>query len=919
VLAAIVGAGAFWLVGGPSEADMLASAKARFEANDPRAAVVELKSLLVAYPQSAQGRFLLGQALMRSGDPAAAEAELRRALDAGHPQDQVLPVLAAALMAQGKGSELSQSFGTVDLRDPAAACELKTQVATAHLEAGDLDAAEEAVTSALRSVPDDPQAQVVRARITAARGDSIAAGRMVDDLLARKPDVAEAWLLRGDLRVVQKGRDDQLAALEAYRKAASLQPDLVPAHAAALSILLAQRDLDGAKQQLASFEKALPGHPTAQYFQALLALQGGDVERGRQIAQQLLKGAPESPRLLVLAAQAELQSDSLALAEALLLKAVEAAPAAGPPRRMLAEVLLRRGQPSRALSAIEPLLAGNTSDADLLMLAGRAQLLSGNAAAAEASLARAAKLDPDNPRLRTMIALARLGHDPSEAALKDLEAIAKSDDDTSADLALISTRMRRREFDAALKAVDALAAKRPKSPVPDYLRGLIALQRSDTVAARKGFEAALAKEPGYLAAMNGLAALDIADGRPDAARARYLALVEREPGNSAALIALAELTKRTGGKGREVVALLDRAVKARPEDVSARIALIDETLDAGDLRSALAAAQAAVATHPNNFELLDRLGRTQVLVGSISQALITFNKMAAAQPKSALPFLRLADAYLADQKLTSAADAVRRAMAIDPRSVLAQRAGAIIAMRENRPTDALTIAKTMQKQYPAAAAGYFLEGEIELAQRQYDRAIAAYRQALTRPNSAEAAPRLHWALLGAKRSTEAERFAASWMHDHPGDVQFTFHLGDVASAENNPALAERHYREVLERQPENVPALNNVAMMLIRQGKPGAVAMAERALKQAPTNPSVLDTLAQSYAAENQVAKGIEVQVRAVALAPQAAGLRLNLAKLYLKTGDKGRARDELDVLAKLGSAYPAQAEVEQLRKRTSE
>ena len=52
-----------------------------------------------------------------------------------------------------------------------------------------------------------------------------------------------------------------------------------------------------------------------------------------------------------------------------------------------------------------------------------------------------------------------------------------------------------------------------------------------------------------------------------------------------------------------------------------------------------------------------------------------------------------------------------------------------------------------------------------------------------------------------------------------------------------------------------------------------------------------------------------------VASAPDAAQFRLQLAKLHLQAGDKPSARTELATLAKLGSAFPRQAEVAELLK----
>ena len=49
-------------------------------------------------------------------------------------------------------------------------------------------------------------------------------------------------------------------------------------------------------------------------------------------------------------------------------------------------------------------------------------------------------------------------------------------------------------------------------------------------------------------------------------------------------------------------------------------------------------------------------------------------------------------------------------------------------------------------------------------------------------------------------------------------------------------------------------------------------------------------------------------------MAPQAAEIRLNLARGLIKAGKKDAARKELDELAKLGDKFSDQAEVARLR-----
>jgi Flp pilus assembly protein TadD len=134
-------------------------------------------------------------------------------------------------------------------------------------------------------------------------------------------------------------------------------------------------------------------------------------------------------------------------------------------------------------------------------------------------------------------------------------------------------------------------------------------------------------------------------------------------------------------------------------------------------------------------------------------------------------------------------------------------------------------------------------------------------------------------------------------------------------ARNDLPGAEARYRSVLEVQPTNAMAMNNIAWLLVKQGKPGALAMAEKANSLLPDRAALLDTLAAAQEADNKLPKAIESQGRAVTLQPDDPGLVMRLAKLYIKSGDKARARAELESLVKLGDKYAGQAEVTSLLK----
>jgi tetratricopeptide (TPR) repeat protein len=378
-------------------------------------------------------------------------------------------------------------------------------------------------------------------------------------------------------------------------------------------------------------------------------------------------------------------------------------------------------------------------------------------------------------------------------------------------------------------------------------------------------------------------------------------------------MALAELAGRSGADADRVTVLLTDAVKASATEVVPRAALIDHLLVQDQGPAALTAAQAALKELPDHPDLLERLGRAQLATGETNAAITTFNKLAALEPNSAVAQMLLADAYMAKRDVAAAGTSIRRALELAPSSKDVQRAGVVAALRENQPDQALKIARQAQAREPEHANGWMLEGEVELAQRHFDAAAAAFRKALSKSDNSGAARRLYYTLLTAGKMAEANQMADDWRKSHASDLGFAFYLGDVAQARKDYVTAEARYRDILAIQPRNAAALNNLAFLLISQQRLDGIPLAEQALKLAPNRPAFMDTLAQGYALAKQMDKAIALQARAVAAAPGVHSYRLTLAKMYLQAKDLDKARQELRTLDKLGSGFSGREEVQRI------
>lgn len=894
--------------GGGSTESMLKSAKEYMAKNDNKAAIIQIKNALQKNPDSAEARFLLGAALLASGDIAAAELELRKALELKHSPDLVMPQLANALLYQGQFKKLTDEFAKTELVDVHAKAEFQTSLASAYAALGKADLFQTALISALTAEPGYAPALIAQARQKAATKDFDGGLSAAEEIIAKNPTSYEAWRLKGDILYFAKGQPAE--ALVAYRKVVEIKPDFLSGHSSIVTILLGQGDLDGASKQMEQLKKVAPGSPQTKYLQAQLAYQKRDFKSARELSQQLLRMAPDNPKGMQLAGAVEFQLNSLLQAEVLLTKAVTAAPEMVLARRMLIMTYLRSGQPAKALTALNQTLSKGIVDPEINSVAGEVYLQNGDVKKAEEYFSKAAKLDPKDARKRTSLALTRMMTGNEDSAFGELQDIAASDTGTTADMALISAHLRRGELDKALKAIDGLEKKQADKPLAANLRGRTLLAKKDVAGARKSFERALAVDPMFFPAVASLAAMDMADKKPEDAKKRFEAVLAKDPKNGQALLALAELAARTNAPKADVAVLITKAVDANPTEPGPRMLLIDFHLSNKDPKLAMSAAQSAVAALPDNADVLDALGRVQQASGEMNQALSTFNKVVGLQPLSPKPLMRLADAHMADKNKDAAAQSLRKALDVKPDLIEAQRGLIMLSLDSKKYSEATAIARTVQKQRPKESIGYILEGEIGTAQKNWDVAATAFRVGLKDAPGSELAIKLHSTLLASAKAAEADKFSATWVKDNPKDAAFVFYLGDYATARKDYAAAERSYALVTKLQPNNAAAYNNLAWVTGRLNKDGAVAMAENAIKLAPGQPAFMDTLAMILSDKNDYVKALEWQSKAVAAQPQNTLFKLNLAKIHVKGGKKDLARKELDELVKLGDKFPAQAEV---------
>ena len=899
---------------GQSPEEMLASAKSYIEKQDLNAASIQLKNALQENGNLAEARFLLGSIHVRQGDAVGAVKELQRARELGYPPEPIAPLLARALLSAGEFDTLLKDFAETRVTDPRDQAVILAVLGDANLAKRDADKARAAYLDAIASDPDQAEARIGLARTHMVKGDLKAAEEEVREAIKRKPDSAEAHATLADLLTMRNEPEQSMLSL---REAIRLAPRAVNYHFAYVSQLLRQGNAAEAEKALQAMQAVAASHPSTRYLKALMDYQGNRLVEARDTLLQVLKDAPQYLPAELLAGTVMVRLNDHTQGRSHLERVLQRAPREPMARRTLVASHLATGEAQRALELLQPLLQGQDLDPRLLALAGQVFLANGDFERSEEYFERAARAAPDDAQARMRLGVARMAGGDTDAAFADLESAAQMDDSAfQADLALVMAHLRRGETDKALEAHAQLERKQPDNPLVHNLRGGLMLAKRDVPAARAAFEKALSLRPDYLAAAVNLARIDLAERRPDDALGRVKAVIERNPKSVEALLTLAELQRSTGAAAADVLASLERAEAASPGAVAPSLAIVQHHLRQRDFPRALQAAQKVAAAYPDDPRVVETLARSQLAAGDSQQAISALNKLAGLQPRSPQPWVMLADVQRSLKNNAAAEQALRRALGIAPDALDAQQRLIALLLEGGKRDDALKVARDAQARQPQRAAGYLLEGEVHGTSAKWAEAASAYRKALDNGGGGQAAVRLHAALLRAERKADADRMAADWLARNGSDLVMRGYLAERALADKRYPDAMALFSRMHEMAPQNALILNNLAWTAKELKDPKALEYGEQALRLAPENPAIIDTVGMIQIERGEFDAGITNLKRAVALGPDLLPLQLNLAKALAKAGRGPEARTQLDaLLPRLKEGTPLQKEALALQK----
>jgi len=894
-----------------TEQEHIQRAKDFEDKGDLKASIVELKNAVQKNPGSPQARLLLGQIYLKVGMGAEAEKELSQAVKLGINRETVNPQLGEALLLMGEYKRVLDEIQPGEQTSQANLARIFQLRGDALLGLGQLKDACNLFNQSLDADKSNPATYWGLAQCAIAERNTEKAREWLDAALKIRDRQAQTWILAGNLERLEK---DAEAALAAYSSALKIDPENLEAlqNRAIINTKLGRMKL--AQADIETIRKLYPKSIAANYLQALFKFREKKYPEARDALLETLKIAPNYPPALLLGGLIENALGNLQTAESHLNKAVRAAPHNGFALRMLAATQLRMGRPDDAAKTLAPVDLEKTRDAGLHTIAGEIALTKRDFAKAAAHFETAAEISPDSAAIRTELGIARLAQGDSRA-MADLQAAADMGGaSTRADNVIILKQLKQKQFDDALVRIAALEKKQPQSPLAWNYRGTAYAGKKDAARARSSFQQALKLDPKFFPAALNLAQLDLAEGKTDQARKNFVGILQNEPKHLQSMLALADLSLQDKDE-KAYVDWLEKAIKAHPHATLPRSALTRFYLSKKEPQKALAVAREMVNANPDKPEALNLLGSIQLAAGDKANAIATLTKLTEKARQSPDAFLRLALAQISDNRTKDARTSLQKALQLKPDHLLSQDALLRLELADSKPDAALVIARQIQVQQPSSSLGFDREGDILLSQKRYPQAAKAYEQALAKGAGTNSLLKLHRALAAAGDTQAAEQRLSGWIKQHPQDLVARNYAAEIymRTQRNREAIAQ--YEVLLKARPGNVIVLNNLATLYQREKDPRALATAEQALKLAPDQPGVQDTLGWILVEQGQLPRGLDLLRKASAKVPKSATLRYHYGAALAQSGKKAEAKKELEAALASGQRFPEREAAQALLK----
>ena len=210
---------------------------------------------------------------------------------------------------------------------------------------------------------------------------------------------------------------------------------------------------------------------------------------------------------------------------------------------------------------------------------------------------------------------------------------------------------------------------------------------------------------------------------------------------------------------------------------------------------------------------------------------------------------------------------------------------------------AFKVSQQLNKSNPGSVIRNIIQGNAYRADKKFEQAIAAYEIAyIAQPNNSLLFV-LSDLLYKQGNSKKAIQFLKQVIKKEPENLPVHYYLASRYQQSNDFINAIKYYDAILNKTPDNVIVLNNIAWLYEQQDLSKALIYAQKAVQKAPDSPDILDTLGYILLKQKRAIESVEILEKALSLSPDTPVIQYHLALAYKEANDLKKAKNILENL----------------------
>ncbi|KDM90740.1 XrtA/PEP-CTERM system TPR-repeat protein PrsT [Photobacterium galatheae] len=869
--------------------EYMAKANTYLSQNEVNAAVIELKNAIQQHPDASQARLMLGKVYLQQGDFPSAEKELFKALRASQDKNEVEPLLARAYLGQRKSTEIADLAKRPRSHHPEALADIYAMASLAMLMDNDPENAQDAFQQAQNTGQTTLYVRLAKASLDATHEHAEVALKQVETIVQAYPDSSEAWLLKGHL---ETSLNQDQAAANSYRKAVQHAPKALQYTLYLAQALVKTQQLNEAEKYVDTLLTAYSGHALTNDLKATILYARGEQDEAKVHADLAIRNGSRNVTTYLISGVVAYHQGNYELASERLEKIIPVMTENNMVKRLYAASQLKLGNIDGAMQTMRGFDATDQADSQFISNMSLEFAKIGRKDFA-LSLAEQATEDPSADNQLRLGLLQLASNDAN--GIETLQEILSSDPDMpEANLGLAYYYLRQGNYEQLHGVVNEWLARDPEDNAANMLKALVLLVENKPVEAKAIYSKVLSKNPDNIQAKLGLAQIAAVDGDSEKAFAYAREVYKSKPGHS--------LTTRTLYRYAQM---------------------------SDNLQQAFDMVAAQVKAHPNNTALKLDLARGYILQRQPEKA-IAYIKTLTPQQQTAQSWRLLGDIYFYQKDYRETEAAYAKWLEMDVLNQQAYIRNIQLKEMNNKMKDALSIAEKAELQFSQTPLFSLMKAGLQLKlgdlnasqktlnkmpdetkQQQYFMQIQAmiylqhqqYQEAITwQLKRYEAYPGIQSAndVAGAyvmsHQPEKAISFIEAVLKEH-GDkaVPLRLTLAQL-QLKHQPDKAMIQYRTLLEKDPNNVLALNNLAWLYMsKEDYKQACDNASKAIELAKEHPQIQDTYGYCLLKSGETANSLPMLEKAYKQVQNNAEVALHYAESLLANKKAGNARDVLN------------------------